>query len=336
MLKKKQILMTALSLVITSSIITQAQAAVVTSLKPLGFIAAAITDGVTTTHVLVPDGASGHDYALRPSDVSQIKNAELVVWVGPEMEAFMQKNVGQLPAQRRITLLELEQVKPLLLKDGQHEHEHNHDHEHDHDHPHDHDHSHNHSHEHDHDHQHQGYHHHGTYNLHLWLSPDIALITAQAIHDQLVKHYPQKQQKLNANLQHFQAELARADQQVMQLLAPVRDKGYFVFHQAYDYYEQRYGLTSLGAFTINPEIQPGARRLREIKQQLKANLAECVFAEPQFKPAVIEAVAKGSGARMGTLDPLGGSIAMSQDSYPQFLIRLASEYVSCLQGDTRK
>ena len=67
-------------------------AAVVTSMKPLGFIAAAIAGWGHRHQVLLPDGASEHDYSLRPSDVKRLQNADLVVWIGPEMEAFMDKS----------------------------------------------------------------------------------------------------------------------------------------------------------------------------------------------------------------------------------------------------
>ena len=91
--------------------------------------------------------------------------------------------------------------------------------------------------------------------------------------------------------------------------------------------------TSLGHFTVNPEIQPGAQRLHEIRTQLVEQKATCVFAEPQFRPAVIEAVARGTSVRMGTLDPLGTGIKLGKESYPQFLDQLAKQYSSCLKGD---
>lgn len=314
MLHKNTLLCAALSAALWGSAATAANAAVVASLKPVGFIAAALTDGVTTTEVLLPDGASEHDYALRPSDVKRLKSADLVVWIGPDMEAFMQKSAQQIPAQKQVVMAELPGVKPLLMKgaeEDEHEHEgHHHDHE-----------------------NGDGHHHHGDYNMHIWLSPEVARLTAVAIHEKLVEVMPQSRAKLDANLKDFEANLARTDAQVGNELAPLKNKGYFVFHDAYGYYEKHYGLTSLGHFTVNPEIQPGAQRLHEIRTQLVEQKASCVFAEPQFRPAVVEAVARGTQARMGTLDPLGTSITLSKESYPQFLTQLANQYSSCLKGD---
>ncbi|WP_454123152.1 zinc ABC transporter substrate-binding protein ZnuA [Kosakonia sp. Marseille-Q7440] len=314
MLHKNTLLCAALSAAFLTLTAQSANAAVVTSLKPLGFIASAITDGVTTTEVILPDGASEHDYSLRPSDVKRLQNADLLFWVGPEMEAFMVRSAQQVPAQKQVVMAQLDGVKSQLMK-GADEDEHE-------------------GHEgHDHDENSEHHHHHGEYNMHLWLSPEIARLSAVAIHDKLVEVMPQSRAKLDANLKAFEASLAQANKQVGNELAPLKGKGYFVFHDAYGYFEKQYGLTPLGQFTVNPEIQPGAQRLHEIRTQLVEQKAVCVFAEPQFRPAVVEAVARGTSVRMGTLDPLGIGIKLGKESYPQFLTQLSSQYASCLKGE---
>ena len=314
MLHKNTLLFAALSAALWGSATQAANAAVVASLKPLGFIASAIADGVTDTEVLLPDGASEHDYSLRPSDVKRLQGADLVVWIGPEMEAFMEKSVKNIPNAKQVTIAQLNDVKPLLMKGADDDDD-------------------------DHGHNDAGseksdeHHHHGDYNMHLWLSPEIARASAVAIHEKLVELMPQSRAKLDANLKDFEAQLAATDKQVGNELAPLKGKGYFVFHDAYGYYEKHYGLTPLGHFTVNPEIQPGAQRLHEIRTQLVEQKATCVFAEPQFRPAVVESVARGTSVRMGTLDPLGTNIKLSKESYPAFLTQLATQYASCLKGD---
>ncbi|KGT86566.1 zinc ABC transporter substrate-binding protein [Erwinia typographi] len=314
MLHNKKPLFTLFSVLgLAASVAAPAHSAVVASIKPLGFIAAAIADGVTPVEVLLPDGASEHDYALRPSDIKRLQGADLVVWIGPEMEAFMPRAVAQLPAQKSIEISELPGIKPLLIK-GDEEDEHHHD-------------------ESDHDHEASEHeHHHGEYNMHLWMSPEIARQSAVAIHAKLLELMPQSRDKLDANLQYFEAELASANTQIGSQLAPVKGKGYFVFHDAYSYFEKHFGLTPTGHFTVNPEIQPGAQRLHQIRTQLVEQKAVCVFAEPQFRPAVIDAVARGTKVRSGTLDPLGIDITVAKDSYVKFLSQLSSQYTSCLKG----
>ncbi|BEO61717.1 zinc ABC transporter substrate-binding protein [Serratia marcescens] len=292
--------------------LSSASAAVVTSIRPLGFIAAAIADGVTPTEVLLPDGASPHDFALRPSDIQRLRSADLVLWVGPDMEAFLTKALVPISADRKLAISELPAVKPLLMK-GADDDDHDHAGE-----------AHNHA---DDDHGH----HHGEYNMHVWLSPEVAKVTAIAIHDRLLELMPQNKDKLDANLRQFENLLTQTDKNVGNMLTPVQGKGYFVFHDAYGYFEKHYGLSPLGHFTVNPEIQPGAQRLHQIRTQLVEQKAVCVFAEPQFRPAVINAVAKGTKVRSGTLDPLGIGIALGKDSYGKFLTALSNQYVSCLK-----
>ena len=314
MLHKNTLLFAALSAALWGSATQAANAAVVASLKPLGFIASAIADGVTDTEVLLPDGASEHDYSLRPSDVKRLQGADLVVWIGPEMEAFMEKSVKNIPNAKQVTIAQLNDVKPLLMKGADDDDD-------------------------DHGHNDAGseksdeHHHHGDYNMHLWLSPEIARASAVAIHEKLVELMPQSRAKLDANLKDFEAQLASTEKQVGNELAPLKGKGYFVFHDAYGYFEKQFGLTPLGHFTVNPEIQPGAQRLHEIRTQLVEQKATCVFAEPQFRPAVVEAVARGTSVRMGTLDPLGTNIKLGKTSYSAFLKQLANQYASCLKGD---
>ncbi len=300
------------SVLLMAGPLSSASAAVVTSIRPLGFIASAIADGVTPTEVLLPDGASPHDFALRPSDIQRLRSADLVLWVGPDMEAFLNKALVPISATRKLAISELPAVKPLLMKgedDDDHEHAGK---------------AHNHA---DDDHGH----HHGEYNMHVWLSPEIAKVTAIAIHDRLLELMPQNKDKLDANLRQFENLLTQTDKNVGNMLTPVQGKGYFVFHDAYGYFEKHYGLSPLGHFTVNPEIQPGAQRLHQIRTQLVEQKAVCVFAEPQFRPAVINAVAKGTKVRSGTLDPLGIGIALGKDSYGKFLTQLSNQYVSCLK-----
>jgi len=185
---------------------------------------------------------------------------------------------------------------------------------------------------HDHDHADGGHdHHHGEYNMHVWMSPEIAKQTAIAIHAKLLELMPQNKDKLDANLRQFEDGLTQVDKNLGKMLQPVQGKGYFVFHDAYGYFEKHFGLSPLGHFTVNPEIQPGAQRLHLIRTQLVEQKAVCVFAEPQFRPAVINAVAQGTTVRMGTLDPLGSGIALGKDSYVNFLSQLTNQYVSCLK-----
>lgn len=327
------------SILLATWLSTRVSAEVVTSIRSLGFIVVAITDGVTPVKVILPDGASPHNYSLRPSDILRIQHADLLVWVGPELETFLNGPSATINTTKQIIISRLPTVKPLLLKAN--------------DEPNNHktavvssktfSYNENQSHnqyalpkvntpmtEDDHpimaDNQYQG-----KYNMHLWLSPEIAKLTAQAIHERLSILMPNKKQQLDNNLKQFNLLLAKNDKNIAAILAPISNKGYYVFHDAYKYFEKYYGLIPLGYFTLNPEIQPGAQILHKIRTQSIEHKATCIFTEPQFRPAVVNAVARGTTVQIGILDPLGNGIALYKDSYVQFLTQLSMQYVSCLE-----
>jgi zinc transport system substrate-binding protein len=281
---------------------------VLTTIKPLGFIAAAITDGVSEPQVLLPTGASPHDFSLRPSDIRAIKQAGLVVWVGPELEGFMSKPLTGLPH-----VLTLTRVKGMSLFDYANQAGESHEGD-----AHD---------EHGHD-GHEGHHHEGV-DPHIWLGPDQARVIAQALADSLSAQDPANEPRYKANLLTFNRKLAEKEQAIAPQMKAVSQQGYFVFHEAYGYWERHYGMSSRGHFTVSPERRPGARTLVDIRHALEEKKASCIFAEPQFSPAVIESVARNTGAKVLLLDEVGEEIKVGPDAYPQFMQQLADSFAQC-------
>lgn len=288
---------------------------VLTTIKPLSFIAAAITDGVSEPKVLLPTGASPHDFSLRPSDIRSINSADLVVWVGPELEGFMAKPLANHPHALALTQVE---GMPLFNYATQDSHDsHNHD---------DHDHA---AHEHgDHDEGHEGHHHEGV-DPHIWLGPTQAKVIAKAIASELGKLDPANQARYDANLAAFDTKVDAKDKVIAGQMKAVNEKGYFVFHEAYGYWERHYGMSSKGHFTVSPERRPGAKTLVDIRKALEEKQASCIYAEPQFSPAVIESVARNTGAKVLLLDEVGEQVPLGPDGYPQFMQQLADAFAQC-------
>lgn len=282
---------------------------VLTTIKPLGFIAAAITDGVSEPKVLLPTGASPHDFALRPSDIRSINEADLVVWVGPELEGFMAKPLAKHP--HVLTLTRVEGM-PLFDYSKQAGHEEPADEEHE---------------GHDHD-GHEGHHHEGV-DPHIWLGPTQALVIAKAMSETLSARDPGNAERYRANLLAFQAKVDAKDKVIAGQMKVVNQKGYFVFHEAYGYWERHYGMSSKGHFTVSPERRPGAKTLVEIRKALEEKQASCIYAEPQFSPAVIESVARNTGAKVLLLDEVGEQVPLGPDGYPQFMQQLADAFAQC-------
>ncbi|WMY94848.1 MAG: zinc ABC transporter substrate-binding protein ZnuA [Arsenophonus sp.] len=297
--------------VLLVSIFFKIEANVITSIRPLGFIASAITYNVTDVEILLPDTVSPHHYFLKPSDLKKIKKADLFIWIGPDMEYFLRKLLVNFPNKKRITLMQESAIKKYLLKNNNiallknksvynsnfSSSEENI---------------------------------YSTYNVHIWLSPDIARITAKIIYDHLILLYPRYRKQLDININKFYSELTQTDKYIAKMLKSVVDKEYFVFHDAYNYFEKHYHLSSLGYFTINPIIQPGAKKLYNIRRILTKKNTMCIFIEPQFKANIINAVIKDIDIKMGILDPLGSSIALSKNSYVEFLKVLSHQFKNCL------
>ena len=295
-------------LLIISGFILDANANIISSVKPIAFITQAISDGITNTDILLPDGTSPHTYSLKPSDLAKIKTAELIIWVGEDLETFMPTVLKSIDKDKQIELMDIPTIKSLLRTStnnhDQHEtHTHNNDSDHD---------------------------HHGEYDEHIWLSPKIAKEIAQAVHDKLITIYPDKKDIIDENLNEFTVKLAETEQNIAKKLINVQNSGYFVFHDAYGYFESQFGLKNLGSFTINPAVQPGVQTVYAIKRELKEHQAVCVFREPQFSPAVIEKIVNGTDVRIGELNPLGTDITLSKNAYSQFLLRLTQQLLDCL------
>ena len=295
-------------LLIINGFILDANADIISSVKPIAFIAQAVSDGVTNTDILLPDGASPHTYSLKPSDLAKIKTAELIIWVGEDLETFMPTVLKSIDKNKQIELMDIPTIKSLLRTstnnhDQQETHSHNNDSDHD---------------------------HHGEYDEHIWLSPKIAKEIAQAVHDKLITIYPDKKDIIDENLNEFTVKLAETEQNIAKKLINVQNSGYFVFHDAYGYFESQFGLKNLGSFTINPAVQPGVQTVYAIKRELKEHQAVCVFREPQFSPAVIEKIVNGTDVRIGELNPLGTDITLSKNAYSQFLLKLTQQLLDCL------
>ena len=317
-----------------------AQTQVVTSIKPVSMIVTAIGGDEVKVEQLVNNQASPHDYAMRPSDLRKLDQADLVVWVGESLETFLEKPLANLSSKKDIEWMALSGTYLREFGEEGHDHE-EHDHEahhdehegHDHEAHHDEHESHDHE-EHEHEahdeHGHEGHDHTGT-DPHVWLDPANAKILAHNVMEQLSKLDPEHKQEFAANYQIFVGALETADNNVKATLAPIKDVPYFVFHEAYGYFEGHYGLNNKGAVTLSPERKPGAKTVANIRTEIEEHNVACIFSEPQFSPAIIETLIDGTDVKTAVLDPLGVSLKLSNDSYPAFLEALAGQYATCLK-----
>ena len=174
----------------------------------------------------------------------------------------------------------------------------------------------------------------GEFDPHVWLDPVNAKAIVHEIEEALVKADPEHASTYEANAQKMMDKLDSLVVELRADLEPVHDKGFIVFHDAYQYFEQRFDVAAIGSITVSPEVMPGAERVIELRKKISDLSATCVFSEPQFEPKLVETLVEGTGARTGVLDPLGASLTKGPDLYFQLLRNMASSLKKCLSGES--
>ncbi len=278
---------------------------VVVSILPIHSLVAGIMAGVARPVLLLAGAPSPHAHALRPSEARSLAAAELIFWVGPALERFLERPLRALSARARVVaLIDAPGLRLLPARRpgswtapaadidvrGRHQ-----------------------------------------ADPHVWLDPGNATAMARAAARALAAADPGHAAAYRANAEALAARIAALDDEVERALAPVRDAPYLVFHDAYHYFERRYRLAAAAAVAVDPERRPGARRVRQARAAIKRLDARCLFAEPQFAPAIINTIVEGTGARAAALDPLGFGLAPGPDAWFAIMRGLAQAIAGCLE-----
>jgi zinc transport system substrate-binding protein len=284
---------------------------VVASIKPVHSLVAAVMDGIAAPALLVPGTASPHVYSLKPSDARKLAAAQIVFWIGPMYEGFLVKPLAALDqATKIVALADAPGVVVLPAREGGMWEPHPGEHE-------------------------ESAHGSGApeeKDGHLWLDPENAKAIVAAAAAALAEADPEHAERYRANAARATAGLAQLDARLGTQLAPDAGVPYIVFHDAYQYLERRYGLAAAGSVTVAPERKPGARRVTEIRAKIAAARVACVFAEPQFEPALVRSIAADTGVKTGVLDPIGADIPEGPALYGTMMERVATALTRCLEG----
>lgn len=283
---------------------------VVVSIKPLHSLAARIMEGVSEPSLLVGSNASLHSYSLRPSQAEALQEADLVIWGGPVLEAFLHEPLDALAVDAKV--IETLALPGLVLLparvggawEGQ-EHEEAEAHE-----------------------ESEAQEH--AIDGHFFLDPANAAVVADAIAVALAELDPVNAARYDTNATALRQELAALDAELAAGLAPIQARPFVVFHDAYQYLERRYSLAAVGSITVSPEQQPGARRLAELRDKLSALHVVCLFVEPGAEPALVEILRADAGIRSAVLDPEGLALTPGPALYGELLRGLAESLRACL------
>lgn len=278
---------------------------VVTTIKPLHALTAGIMADIGEPLLLINGSVSPHGYRLTPADARQLETADLVIWVGAALESKLTKPLGNLvPPDNLLTLGSHPALTRLPARKGGAWSGHNHEHD-----------------AGDQDHR---------FDPHVWLDPGNAKAMIGVIAGRLQQLDSAHAEKYADNARRMLVQIESLDRRIAEKLADAQNIPYLVFHDALQYFEHRYALSPAGALTIDPERNPGARRLLELRRLIQEKGIRCLFHEPQFGTSLVNVLLEDTGAALVTLDPLGLNTPPGHEGYLQLLQRLADDMHGCL------
>ena len=284
---------------------------VIASVKPIHSLVSGVMEGAGKPDLIVKGSASPHTYSLKPSQAKQLEEADLVFWMGHELESFLEKPLEAIATSAHVVeLIDSSNLKKIEMREGGMFDSHAHD-------------------EHE---GHEGHddHGHGEFDVHVWLDPENAKVLVNEIKLELIELDPKNASIYEANSMKINLKLDQLIDEVSAKLESEKGKGYVVFHDAYQYFEERFGMSAVGSITVSPEVVPGANRIRELKDKIVDLNAYCVFSEPQFEPKLVSTVIEGTQANTGVLDPLGASIKDGPELYFTLIRNMANSLQDCL------
>ena len=286
---------------------------VVTSIKPIHSLVSAVMDGIGTPSLIIEGAGSPHTYALKPSQAKALQDADLVFWVGPAIESFLEKPIKEVASSARIvTLSDAHGLIKIEFREGGNFDSHDDHAKHD-----------------DHG-DHAKHDDHGQFDMHVWLDPENAKMMINAIEEALIEADPRNARTYQGNAANVKRDLDKLITEVDAEMSPVKGTPYVVFHDAYQYFEDRFGMKPVGSITVSPERLPGAKRVKELREKIKSLNASCVFSEPQFEPKLIATVIESTSAGTGVLDPLGVSIKAGPEMYFTLIRNMSKSLKNCL------
>ena len=327
-----------------SSFSAIAEIKVVATIKPIHSLVSGVMDGVSNPTLIIEGSNSPHNFSLKPSHAKMLEEADIVFWIGEELESFMEKPLNSLAKDAiKISFLDLPSIKKLKFREknvfGSHDDHDGHEDEHeghdDHDHEghkeddHD-DHGHD---DHDgHEDEHEGHddhhgHHHGEFDAHIWLDPSNAIEMVLEISHKLSEIDPDNIAKYEQNADKMIASLKNLISKVDSAIS--KDASFIVFHDAYQYFENRFGVSSAGALTLNPDVLPGAKQIDAIQDLIQDKSIKCIFSEPQYNPKIIETLAADMKISTGIMDPLGAHIDQGSEMYQNLILDIANSLQDC-------
>jgi len=301
-------------------------------------------DGVGKPDLIVDGFNSPHGFSMKPSHAKMLQNADLIFWIGEDLESFLEKPLKSIAKKaEKIELMEIKGLNVLKFRERNIFDEHDHDDhakkeddhddhddhakkEDDHDDHDDHDKKEDGHDDHDGHDNHEG-HAHGEYDPHIWLDPLNAKVILKEMTEHLIENDSKNASTYKSNLDKALKDIDKLTMEVMTELN--KSTSSIVFHDAYQYFEERFNVNILGAFTVNTDVMPGAEQLAEIREIIEHDKVKCIFSEPQFNPDIIKAVAKDMNIKTGVVDPFSATLNPGKDLYFDLIRNMSASFKGC-------
>ena len=312
------------------SLSAKADIKVVTTIKPLHSLISSVMDGVGEPSLIIEGTNNPHTFVFKPSHAQMLEEADLVFWIGEDLEAFMEKPLESLAKDAQIiSFMELGSIEKLKFReenvfDDHDDHDGHKDDDHD-----DHDDHDGHEDEHEGHDDHAGHegHNHGEFDAHIWLDPMNAKEMVHEIAHELSELDPSNKETYEANANRALKSLDKLIEDVDK--AVPKDISYIVFHDAYQYFEKRFGVSSAGALTLNPDVLPGAKQIADVQDLISDKGIKCIFSEPQYNPKIIETLASDMNISTGIMDPLGAYLEKGNTMYEELIKEISNSIKKC-------
>jgi zinc transport system substrate-binding protein len=303
---------------------------VVADIPPVHALVAQVMGDLGQPELLLAKGADEHDFQLKPSQAGAVADADLVVWIGPELTPWLDGAMDSRPeGAASLALLDADGTMRRAYGEAKVD-EHAHEEEHGHEEAHADEDAHGHEDAHADEAGHGDGHDHGSEDPHAWLDPGNAQVWLELIAADLGKLDPENAATYAANAAAAGEQIAALDAELQAMLAPVKDKRLVTFHDAYGYFANHFGLTFVGSIALGDASSPGAARLSDLRGELEAGAVVCMFPEVQHDPALLEQLAEGTSVRIGeALDPVGSSLDAGPDAYAALLGGIAKAISDC-------
>jgi zinc transport system substrate-binding protein len=285
-----------------SFLTTAANAAprVIATIAPVHSLVAMVMKGAGVPDLLLPPKSSPHHFALKPSHARALVAADVVFLVGEDLERFLTRPLATLAEDARVVrLAEVAKLTRLAMRSGHNDHGHDDDED-------------------------------GVLDPHMWLDPVNARLWLGVIAQSLTEVDPANSDRYQKNAVAAKKQLTTLEGDISKLLDPVRGRGYILFHDGFQYFENRFDFPAAATMALSDARPPGARRVAELRQLMTSDNISCVFSEPQLPAKIVETLIADTDIERGELDPIGMTLTPGPALYDSLIRNLASSLRDCL------